>query len=245
MSAVRLAPFPDKMTYVPVPAPFLGSLLKDIDSLAELKTTLHLWRLLHEQRGATRFIRHSELLADAALLLALRTPDGPEPQTALDGSLARAVERGTFLRLHIHDGDSEDACYLLNTEANQRVLREFGSRERPPGPFESTPLPAEVGGRESVRPSIFELYEQNIGLLTPLLAEELREAEVTYPAAWIEDAFREAVGLNKRSWRYIRRILENWAARGRGTSGETGRRPDPPQDSRRYLEGKYGRFVRR
>ena len=40
------------------------------------------------------------------------------------------------------------------------------------------------------RPSIFSLYEQNIGLLTPLLAEQLVEAERRYPAGWIEDAAR-------------------------------------------------------
>ena len=32
-------------------------------------------------------------------------------------------------------------------------------------------------------------------------ADELREAENLYPASWIEDAFREAVEQNKRSWR--------------------------------------------
>jgi len=57
------------------------------------------------------------------------------------------------------------------------------------------------------RPNIFILYEQNIGLLTPPIADELRQAEQTYPAGWIEEAFREAVSLNKRSWRYIRAIL--------------------------------------
>ncbi len=66
------------------------------------------------------------------------------------------------------------------------------------------------------RPNIFILYEQNIGLLTPPIADELRQAEQTYPAGWIEEAFREAVSLNKRSWRYIRAILERWRTQGRG-----------------------------
>ena len=66
------------------------------------------------------------------------------------------------------------------------------------------------------RPDIFVLYEQNIGLLTPPIADELRQAEQTYPAGWIEEAFREAVALNKRSWRYIHAILERWRTQGRG-----------------------------
>lgn len=35
---------------------------------------------------------------------------------------------------------------------------------------------------QRARPRILDLYEQNIGLLQPLLAEELLEAEDTYPA---------------------------------------------------------------
>ena len=63
------------------------------------------------------------------------------------------------------------------------------------------------------------LYEQNIGMLTPMIADELRDAERHYPAEWIADAFREAVELNKRSWRYVVRILERWRVEGRKDSG--------------------------
>ena len=74
------------------------------------------------------------------------------------------------------------------------------------------------------RPNIFAMYEDNIGIMSPMIAEELREAEQLYPEAWIEDAFREAVENNKRSWRYISRILERWSREGRG-DGEPGRHP--------------------
>ena len=245
MSSGRFAGFPDRMVYVPVPAAFFGPLLREIDSLAELKATLHIWRLLHERRGTPRFVRRSELLADRALLLALRSEDSIAPERALAAALERAVERGTLLRLPVRDGEQDDECYLLNTGANQRAVLEVRSGARRLGPFEPAPFPIEAAGPDSARPTIFELYEQNVGLLTPLLAEELREAELTYPAAWIEDAFREAVSANKRSWRYIRRVLETWATRGRGTSGATGRRPDPPEDPGQYTAGRYGRLVRR
>ena len=71
---------------------------------------------------------------------------------------------------------------------------------------------------ESERPNIFELYEQNIGLLQPLLAEELEEAEATYPPGWILEAFKIAVEHNVRHWRYIRSILERWDREGRDDS---------------------------
>ncbi len=65
------------------------------------------------------------------------------------------------------------------------------------------------------RPNIFTLYEQNIGLLSPMIAEELKDAADHYPAEWIESAFREAVLLNKRNWRYINAILRRWETEGR------------------------------
>ncbi len=65
------------------------------------------------------------------------------------------------------------------------------------------------------RPNIFVLYEQNISLLSPLIAEELKDAADQYPAEWIEAAFREAVQQNKRKWSYIRAILRRWETEGR------------------------------
>jgi DnaD/phage-associated family protein len=76
-------------------------------------------------------------------------------------------------------------------------------------------LPARHVQVQVERPNIFVLYEQNIGLLSPLIAEELRDAADQYPAEWIEAAFREAVLQNKRRWNYIRAILKRWETEGR------------------------------
>lgn len=249
MSPPRFVGFGERMTFVPVPAPFFGPLLRDVDNLGELKLTLHVWRLLRERRDGPRLVRRSELTTDRQLLLALRTEDPAAPERALADALASAVARATLLEVPIRDGDAEDLCYLLNTGPNRRLVADVQRGQRRLGPFEAVPRvhPVEVGGPEGDRPSIFELYEQNVGLLTPILAEELREAELTYPRSWVEEAFREAVVSNKRSWRYIRRILESWAARGRGTEqrGQDRRRPEPPKDWREYLRDNADRLARR
>jgi len=91
--------------------------------------------------------------------------------------------------------------------------------------------------------NIFTLYEQNIGIITPMIAEELKEAEKFYPPRWIEDAFKEAVMLNKRSWRYIARILERWASEGKD-SGEYQGNAKKGGPSK-YIKGKYGHLVKR
>ena len=91
--------------------------------------------------------------------------------------------------------------------------------------------------------NIFALYEQNIGMIQPLITEELKEAEKLYPPQWIEEAFKEAVTLNKRSWRYIARILERWASEGKD-SGEY-KRDIKKDDPDKYIKGKYGHLVKR
>ena len=247
MTIRRFAGFPDRMAQVPVPGALFGTLLREIDDLAELKLLLHIFRLLHEQRRSPRYVRRSELLADPGLLRALaggRDPAATPPELLVGEALSHALARGTLLAIPVRDGATEDACLVLNTRVNERLVRDLASGEGTLGDLEPVPPPRETDGTDG-RTTIYELYEQNVGLLTPLLAEELREAEQTYPAAWIEDAFREAVAQNKRNWRYVHRILESWASRGRGTSGTTWRRPAPPEDPREYLEGRYGRLVRR
>ncbi len=91
--------------------------------------------------------------------------------------------------------------------------------------------------------NIFSLYEQNIGIITPIIADELKEAERLYPPEWIEEAFREAVRLNKRSWKYIARILERWASEGKD-SGEYQRHTKKAGPDK-YVRGRYGHLVKR
>ena len=185
---------------LPVPAPLLSSLLADITDCAELKCTLRfLW---HEaqQSGAPKRVPVSILRADDVLLDAL----GSEEEVG--HGIALAVERGTLIEV--------GGWLLLRTPQNERAAERLGA------------APAQaVVGRPSERPNIFQLYEENIGMLTPLVADELRAAEEEYPTGWVEAAMREAAAGNVRSWRYVAAVLERWQREGRGTRsrGKPGR----------------------
>jgi DNA replication protein len=100
-----------------------------------------------------------------------------------------------------------------------------------------------VDSRQPPAINIFTLYEQNIGMITPMIAEELKEAEKLYPPQWIEEAFKEAVTLNKRSWKYIARILERWASEGKDSGKH--RRYIKKIDPDKYIKGRYGHLVQR
>jgi len=213
-----------RVRIVRLPEPFFTDLLPLVDDLDELKITLHVFYRLSRAEGDRRYVRHRDLLEDPVLLAGLSAATGAAVEAALD----RAVERGALLRAEAEIDGRREVVYLANTPRGRAALAALRRGE---------PLP-EVAFPP--RPNIFVLYEENIGPLTPLIAEELKEAEETYPAEWIEAAFREAVALNKRSWRYVRAILERWRSEGR--KDETDRRGDK-DDSRRYLEGKYGEHI--
>lgn len=69
--------------------------------------------------------------------------------------------------------------------------------------------------RGDIQKNIFALYEGNIGILTPLIADTLEVAEKDYPPAWIEDVIKLAVENNKRNWRYCEAILKRWKVEGK------------------------------
>ncbi len=203
--------------YVPVPAPFFGPLLEEVQDLAELQCAMRLLYLLHRRRGPLRFVTASSLAADVTLLRALRHVEPAEkPQEALRRALDAAVARGLFLRVAVRSRDLQDSVFLLNIPENQRNAEKIRSGE--------TTLP----GLQTVEPldeaptvsDIFTLYEENVGVITPFIADELRDAEASYPAAWIHDAIQEAVLQNKRNWRYIAAILKRWTQEGKESGAD-------------------------
>jgi DnaD/phage-associated family protein len=88
------------------------------------------------------------------------------------------------------------------------------------------------------------LYEQNIGTLTPIIAEELKELRRTYPVHWFEEAVKKAASYNKRNLKYIEAILERWKVEGFQTP-KTSNRSKKEDDSDKYIKQKYGHLVQR
>tara|TARA_B100000749_G_scaffold202183_1_gene157760 strand:- start:141 stop:827 length:687 start_codon:yes stop_codon:yes gene_type:complete len=209
--------FPRKVRYLPVPAPLLESLLEEIDDLAELKCTLRVIAMLHVKKGHPRFVTLGELQADRTLTRSLGQ-DGDSASQSIEQGMAKAVRRGTIAVASVEESGARQQLFTLNTEVNRTTLEKIAE-----GATQVSPLPvSEPWVEPEDTPNIFALYEQNVGMLSPMIADELREAEELYPVEWISEAIGEAVGLNKRSWRYISRILERWEHEGRG-HGKPGR----------------------
>jgi DnaD/phage-associated family protein len=204
------AGFPEgKSRITQVPSAFFSDLLPLIDDLAELKVTLYAFWALSQQEGAVRYLRFADFLNDQLLMQGLgATPN--QAAAALAEAVERAVARGTFLHVSIESADGVADLYFLNTERGRNAVDGISRGEWRPNPDEEQPISLLVE-----RPNIFVLYEQNIGPLTPLIADELRDAEQSYPRSWLQEAVELAVTNNVRKWRYVVAILERWRQEGK------------------------------
>jgi DNA replication protein len=209
-----------KERQVVLPESFFTELMPLVDDLDELKVSLACWRILAAKAGTIRFVCWEDLVCDKALA-------GMEEKALRDG-LERATLRGTLLRVQARDQEGEESWYFANTERGRAVVSAIQRGDLP-----DDVLPAEVEV-SAERPNIFSLYEQTVGLLSPLIADELRDAEASYPPGWIEDAFREAARQNARSWAYVRKVLER---RARGERKAVTRDGDVSDAWRRFLRG--------
>lgn len=208
---------------VSLPYAFLRDVVPAITDAEELQTCLAFFRLLADASGDETPIAERSVLADRPLRDALRHAGSPRSSDdRIFNGLELAVGRGTLLRFIARSARDEAAWYYLNTPVNRQIVEAMEKGLLPP------PSVLWTGNEQpavSVDPSnAFRLYEQNIGPLTPIIADRITQATADYPADWIEDAIEEAVTYNKRSWRYILTILENWAASGRRDATEPSRR---------------------
>jgi DnaD/phage-associated family protein len=227
-----------KINLVPIPEVFFSQILPQIDHLGELKVTLYIFWRLNQMEGAFRYFNGTEIKQDEKFMLSLgATMD--EAQAILGEALDRATERGTILKAVVSNKSGNDIYYFLNSPRGRAALRAIEKGQWQPITQDHSSVLM-----DQEPPNIFRLYEENIGPLTPLIAEALGEAEDTYPALWIEEAIRIAIERNKRNWRYIETILERWQHEGfHGKKEKHTDRRDSEKDRQRYVEGEFSDFV--
>ena len=227
---------PGKLRLTQVPNLFFSDLLPIIDNLAELKVTLYAFWALAQREGRVRFLRLADFLQDSEFVKGLGPTTDLATEALLDG-IERAVARGTFLQVNVESADGRMDLYFLNTAKGRSAVDGITKGEWRPNPDENEPITLLIE-----RPNVFILYEQNIGPLTPLIADELRDAEQTYPLRWVEEAIQQAVENNVRKWRYVLAILERWRQEGRKDG--SGRR-DSQKELRRQIPDEYKDIIKR
>jgi DnaD/phage-associated family protein len=231
--------FPTGMRFTSIPNPFFSSVMPDITDIDELKITLHIFRLMYTKKGSIRFVTETELLSDAGVIECLSGHHDEVPQ-ALEAVLDKATARGTILRMDTDVNNTTEKLFFINTENDRNLITKIREGSLVLKGLKAKTVPA-VSNQQPAH-DIYTMYEENIGMLTPIIADWLKEAEQQYPEAWIKDAMKEAVSLNKRNWRYIDRILANWSAEGRGDGTH---RRNNQTDPGKYRKQKYDHLIKR
>ena len=198
-----------------LPNTFFQELLNEIDDLSELKVTLYaLWRVANMEGAA-----HPLWEQDFA--------EGLDSADITSG-LEKCIQRGSLQKVTV---DAED-IYFLNSPRGRAAAESARDGDWIPSKGSSTPPLARL--------NIYQLYEENIGPLTPLLADTLKDAEDEHPTERIEEAIALAVKANARKWSYVDAILKRWKEEGYGKKQD---RRDTEKDRSRYVEGDYADFL--
>ena len=213
--------FTDSETFTQVPDSFFRQLLNEITGADELKVTLYaLWRIEHMD-GPFRSLCQTDFETDGLGLSADEIAAG----------VAKAVERGSL----IESRHEADVFYFLNSPRGRAAAEAFAKGDwRASAQVKSAP-PME-------RPNVFKLYEENIGPLTPLIADALKDAESLYYPEWIEEALIIAVKNNKRSWKYVEAVLKRWKEEGRNGQKD---KQNADKGFQRYTDSEFSEFNKR
>ena len=185
--------FTDSETFTQLPDSFFHQLLSEITDTDELKVTLYaVWRIEHMD-GPFRSLCETDFVAKDLGLAADEIATG----------LEKTVQRGSLIKSQ----HKADVFYFLNSPRGRAAAEAFAKGDwRASAQTKSVPME---------RPNVFKLYEENIGPLTPLIADALKDAEKDYSSEWIAEAIELAVKNNKRNWKYCEAILKRWKEEGR------------------------------
>ena len=213
--------FTDSESFTQLPDTFFQKLLTETEDLAELKVTLFfLWRVQHME-GPFRALCQTDFTEKDLGL----------PADKIAAGLEKAVQRGSMLKA-AHEAD---VFYFLNSPRGRAAAKAFATGDwRESAKIMSAPVVE--------RPNMFKLYEENIGPLTPMIADMLKDAEETYSDEWIAEALEIAVKNNVRNWKYVEAILKRWKEKGKHEGKD---RQDAGKGSERYTKSEFDEYLDR
>jgi DNA replication protein len=222
MSSQPTSPFSgfseDSNALVRLPSAFFTQLLPQINDLSQLRLLLYMFWHTEQQPGSVRYFRYTDFTSDPTLMEMMADEPG------LCSALAGLVNQHAVLEAELDWMD--EVYFFINTPLGQAAVRAIQN-----GTWQDFSQDRQAINLVDEGPNIFELYEMNIGIITPMMAEILKEDEATYPASWIREAIQIAVTRNVRTWKYVQAILKRWQKEG---FGDEQNRQNDPQDPESY-----------
>lgn len=140
-------------------------------------------------------------------------------QSSEDGSVRLAIKGGVTVTPLAGEPKPADSGDSLTPRQADGGDRESGDRESGDTSVTQTNNPSlDLVVNDADVAKLSRLYEAEIGAITPLAADAIRDALKTYSADWIPEAIAIAVQNNARRWNYVEAILKNCKTAGKRPS---------------------------
>ena len=224
-------PLSDDYAATRVPNAVLGRVLANIDDADVIKLVLRAVWLLERQRGFPRYIAVEDLQRDRVVSNVFASP------AALERALETVIEHGVLAKVGINGSP----CLMLNTESAQRATMD-SPVSLPVAESTNDADGWDSPAAASMPADAFRTYEENIGLLSPMIRESILAALEDFTDDDITRAIRIAVENESRSWSFVAGVLRRWSREGipdertDGTTGGADDRRVPEAELRKYLD---------
>lgn len=196
-------PLTDDYTTTPVPNAVLGRALTEVEDVDVIKLILRAVWLLERQNGYPRFVSLEQLRSDRVLSAVF--DDAAVFDRALDDAIACEV----LVRVSVNGVDR----LMLNTESARRASVEMVEAEvvqEEDDADDGWDAPAE----RSMPADAFRAYEENIGILSPMIRQSILAALEDFTDEDITHAIKIAVENESRTWSFVAGVLRRWLKEG-------------------------------
>ena len=225
---------------IPVPAQLFTEILPRLHNESQLRATLYTWYAIASKGSGQRYVYLSQLLTDPVLLSWFTHLGG---KNGIRHGLDLSCKEGVFLQLRI---DEDDKILAPNDESGARLITDLKAdlkSESVAHHNQSRGSNPETDYEKTVVSNVIEKYENEIGMLTPVIADMIAIAEQTYPTTWILEALDIAAQSNARSWKYVTAILARWKNEGKNNDNEKTSRFSSRQSGRE--QNRYDSVIRK
>ena len=225
-------PLGDDFGSTRVPNAVLSAVLNEVEESETVKLILRAVWLLERQRGFPASITVNELRHDRVLVCVFKS------QERFDAALDQSLNLGVLIKFELNNADA----LMLNTVSATRQVEH--AKDTQPESIEDDGWDASVGAE--MPDDAFRAYEENIGILSPMIRENITAALQDFSDQDIIEAIKIAVENENRSWSYVAGVLRKWARDGvpndrrtRTSRGSEDTTRVPASELRRYLDQQW------
>jgi DnaD/phage-associated family protein len=188
--------------------------------------------------------RNAKILCDAGYLKDLTPELRNRPHVYADTGKASlkvsisGVAQGNVNKSHVAQSNVTIAQRNADVaDSNVHVAQSYMNKV-----FKKDSKKEEEEREEAVNP-LFDLFMNNVSMVTPIIADAIEKAERDYSTVWVEDVIKIAGKNGAKSWRYCESILERWKRDGRSEKPSKNGHKPADENRSKYVEGDYADYI--